>query len=163
MSKTGFVEYRGQNFWIYDVAKGVFLKHLIDAATEYTKKHDASWLDEVIKSWRVSAIVGELGISLGNDASDEQRSVLKDLIHQTCFRLSSIDGFSAEELHSWKILNGEGVHSRGAPFVATQPVIELGQAILMLLDEKLPKAPDGYWWFYGLPSGRSTIKMRNSD
>ena len=32
MSKTQHVEYRGRTFWAYDVALGVFLKYLIDAA-----------------------------------------------------------------------------------------------------------------------------------
>jgi hypothetical protein len=32
MSKSLFVEYRGQGFWAFDVVASVFLKHLVDVA-----------------------------------------------------------------------------------------------------------------------------------
>ena len=32
MSQTQYVKYANRGFWAYDVALGVFLKHLIDAA-----------------------------------------------------------------------------------------------------------------------------------
>jgi hypothetical protein len=62
----------------------------------------------------------------------------------------------SEEMASWNILNGKGVFPRGHPHFPVGPVIEEGEAIRALLAGELPATPEGTWWFYGLPTGRST-------
>jgi hypothetical protein len=61
-------------------------------------------------------------------------------------------------MDTWDILDGQGVDSRGASTILTDPIIELGVAIQLLLSGKLPSAPQGTWWFYGCETGRSIIK-----
>lgn len=56
MSKTMFIEYRGDGFWAYDVAVGVFLKHLIDRAVLYNERQPSPWLGEDIKHWQMNII-----------------------------------------------------------------------------------------------------------
>jgi hypothetical protein len=56
VSKTKYVRYAGRAFWAYDVALGIFLKHLIDAA-EASDQAKAPWLAPLVSSWRVAACV----------------------------------------------------------------------------------------------------------
>lgn len=56
MSQTQSVTYKRRGFWAYDVAVGVFLKYLIDAA-EARGEANASWLSETTSQWRVWAVV----------------------------------------------------------------------------------------------------------
>ena len=72
MSRTQFVEYRDHGFWAYDVALGVFLKRLIDAAEEYHATEAGSWLSEAISWWRVVACVSDYGLTLDSTWSAEQ-------------------------------------------------------------------------------------------
>jgi hypothetical protein len=55
------------------------------------------------------------------------------------------------------------VFSRGESQVLSGPIVELGEAIVALLEGNLPAAPAGSVWFLGTPSGRSTIAMRSAD
>ncbi len=54
MSKTQFVDYGDAGFWAYDVALGIFLKYLIDAA-EAVNARTAPWLAVEIENWRTVA------------------------------------------------------------------------------------------------------------
>ena len=47
--------------------------------------------------------------------------------------------------------------------VLTAPIIELGRAIIALMSGNLPRPPKGETWFYGTPTGRSTIGMRGGE
>jgi hypothetical protein len=47
--------------------------------------------------------------------------------------------------------------------ILTAPIIELGHAIIALVSGSLPRPPKGVAWFYGTPSGRSTIQMDGGD
>ena len=71
------------------------------------------------------------------------------------------ESISAHEMEAWDLLDGEGVFARGASQFPTATVVELGRAIQALLSGTLPPAPEGTWWFYGVETGRSTIKKRS--
>ena len=43
----------------------------------------------------------------------------------------------------------------------TKPVIELGRAIISLLEGTLPRAPVGHWWFYEIEDMSTTMRMRS--
>src|SRR5215469_2062300 len=100
MSKTSFIEYRGEGFWAYDVAVGVLLKHLIDRAC---LRQPCSWLSDCIEHWRVEAIVSDYAMSLDPEWTDSQRRVVKTLIEEACQELQKSEAFSAREAASWKI------------------------------------------------------------
>jgi hypothetical protein len=68
--------------------------------------------------------------------------------------------FSAKEVTAWPILDDLRIFPRGAKFISTAPVIELGQAIIGLVKRSLPEAPAGTWWLFGTPERRDTIRRR---
>jgi hypothetical protein len=161
MSQTKFVDYGGEGFWAYDVALGVFLKHLIDVAEERAGKNEEEWpADSVIKSWRVAACIDPYGLSLGEGWSLSQTARFVSLAGEACARIRSRHGFLATEMESWSILDGEGVFARGANEVLAGPIAELGEAIVALVEGNLSAAPPGTVWLYGAPEGRRTLRDR---
>ena len=76
MSKTLFVDFRGQGFWAFDAVSGIFLKHLIDVAEARIADQNESWLAKAVSRWRFNAICGDCGLFLDENWSAEQiRSV----------------------------------------------------------------------------------------
>ena len=60
VTATKWIEFESRHFWAYDVAAGVFLKHLIDEA-EASGQADTPWLSKAVSSWRVQAVIREFG------------------------------------------------------------------------------------------------------
>ena len=162
VSKTAFVRYGDDGFWTYDVALSIFLKHLIDVAQPRANEPDAGWLGEEAAWWRVVAGVGEgaYGFEIKRPWSRAQRDLFVELARQACDVMAKRDGWSAEEVTSWLMLDNARICPRSATFIATAPVIELGQAIVALAEGTLPEPPPGTWWFFGTPRGRDTLRMR---
>lgn len=161
MSRTQSVTYAGCGFWAYDVALGIFLKYLVDAA-EASAEANTPWLSNAVSSWRFSAVFG-FGEVLREDWSAEQRNTFIALAEGACATLAKRASIPSEEILAWPpMLDDRGVFPRGAKEVLTAPVIELGCAIIDLLYGKLPKAPKGEAWYFGTPDGRSTIQMQDS-
>jgi hypothetical protein len=156
VSKTQFVEYRNQVFWAYDVALGIFLKYLIDAA-EASDQANAPWLSSTISWWRTVACISDYGLTLDADWSTVQRETFIALAERACSTLASRESIPAEEILAWPLLNDLRIFPRGATEVSTGPVIELGRAIIALVGGDLSEAPPGQNWFYGTPTGRQTI------
>jgi hypothetical protein len=163
LSQTQFVRYRQSGFWAYDVALGVFLKHLIDVAEEHRLEHEERWLVETVQWWRVVACVNSYGLALGEEWSAPQIATFLGLAREASVRIGRRESFAAAEMEAWSILDGGGVFARGASEVASGPIVELGEAIVALLEGELPSAPPGTTWFYGTPSGRRTLAMRSPD
>jgi hypothetical protein len=161
MSQTQFVEYGEDWFWAYDVALGVFLKHLIDVAQQRSDQTGGKWpTDSMLEWWRVVATLSDYGLSLGEGWSASQTARFLSLSREACARIRSRDAFPAAELQNWSILDGRGVFARGASEVFPGPVVELGEAIVALVEGSLPAAPAGTTWCYGTPDGRITILMK---
>ena len=159
MSKSVYIEWRNNGFWVYDVALGVLLKHLIDSATESVKRNPAPWLNQSIERWRVQAVVSDPGMYLDENWSTNQVQHFINLLEDCCESLSSRHAFSADEMQAWDILDGEGIDARGDNEFPTNVVMELGLAIVALLKGALPDPPDRTWWFYGTRTGRTTIEI----
>jgi hypothetical protein len=159
MSKRKHVEYRGRAFWGYDVALGIFLKHLIDAAEPLITAPSNAWLGEGVSCWRTVATVGDIGLEIDSAWSAEQIGLFLGLAEQACNILATRDTISAEEIEAWPILDDLHIFPRGAAEVRIAPVVELGRAVISLIDGTLPPAPTGEWWFFGTPEGRKTIRM----
>ncbi len=155
MSATMFVHGRhDEGFWAYDVAAGIFLKYLIDAAHVYAEREPADWLGRCVSDWRSAAVLlANSGLYFDADWSAEELSVILQLITDSCEALTEKDSISANEMHSWEIK----VFARGHDPYPTGPIVGLGCAIQQLLSGILPKPPEQTWWLYGLPTGRSTI------
>jgi hypothetical protein len=162
MTKTQYVGCENRGFWAYDVALGVFLKHLIDAA-ETSGQAKTAWLSTAISSWREVACISDYGLTLGSGWSAAQRQAFIALAEVACARLAERASIPAGEIVGWPILDDLRIHTRGAVEVHTAPVVELGRAIIELVSGELPKAPDGEFWFYGTPTGRQTLVRRSPD
>jgi hypothetical protein len=162
MSATRYVGYVDRGFWAYDVALGVFLKHLIDAA-EASVHVKTPWLCAAISSWREVACIPDYGLTLDVNWSAEERQAFIALAEDASARLAKRASISAEEIVGWHLLDDLHIFPRGAAEVLTAPVVELGRAIIELAYGKLPEAPDSEFWFYGTPTGRQTLRRRRSD
>ena len=163
MSQTCFVRYRDRGFWAYDVALKIFLKHLIDVSQFRCVGADCVWLGEAVRSWRVSTILAsDLGLTIDIDEtwSTNEVSTFIELVEEACRRLADRDSIPAEEIKSWDILDGHGVFQRRATDGLTAPIVELGRAIIALVNETLPEPPTGTLWFFGTPTPDNTIRMR---
>ena len=161
MTATKGIEFEGRFFWAYDVAAGVFLKHLIDEA-EASKHADEPWLSKAVSSWRVQAAITELGLTLEEEWSSAQRAILIELAEAACKKLEQRKSIPANEIASWPMTDKLRIFPRSATEVLTAPIIELGRAIIALLSGNLPQSPKGEAWFFGTPTGRSTIRMNSS-
>jgi hypothetical protein len=161
MSQTQVVKYAGRGFWAYDVAVGVFVKYLLDAAHE-SGEADSPWLSEAVSSWRVWAVVSDYGFTLDEHWSPEHRKTFIALAERACAELASRKSIPAEEIVGWSFADDLRIHPRGATEVFTAPVVELGRAMIALLRSELPDAPKGEAWFFGTHAGRCTIRMDSS-
>jgi len=161
LSRTKYVDYADRGFWAYDVALGVFLKHLIDAA-EGSDQADTGWLSIAIANWRETAAISDIGLTLDADWSVAQRQTFIDLTGHACTSLAKRESLPADEIIAWPLLDDLRIHARGVTELPAGPVIELGQPIIGLVAGTLPEAPIGTAWLYGTDRGRETIGMRSS-
>jgi hypothetical protein len=158
MTLTKWIDPGDRGFWAYDVAAGVFLKYLIDAA-EAKGQADTPFLAKALSQWRVQAVITECGFTLEESWTALQRQNFIAFAEEACARLASRESIPAEEIVSWQLKGDLRIFLPGAKEVNTAPVIELGRAIIALVSGGLLDAPRGEAWFHGTPTGRSTIKM----
>jgi hypothetical protein len=159
VSKTQFVKYSNNGFWAYDVALGIFLKHLIDAA-EASDQADMPWLSDAMSWWRTVACISDYGLTLDEGWSEAQQQTFIALAEEACERLANRESIPAEEIVAWPLLDDLRIFPRGAMEVSTGPVVELGRAVIGLVSGTLPEPPTGTAWFYGTDGGRQTLGMR---
>jgi hypothetical protein len=161
VSQTAFVSYGDDGFWVYDVGLSIFLKHLIDVAEPRANEPDAGWLLEAI-AWRrvVAACQGTFGLEIQQPWPQAQRELFVALARQACDLMAKRKKWSAKEVTSWPIKDDERIFPRGAKFISTAPVIELGRAVIGLIEGTLPEPPQGTYWFFGTPKGRDTLRKR---
>ncbi len=162
MTATKGIGFEGRFFWAYDVAAGVFLKHLIDEA-EASEHAGEPWLSKAVSSWRVQAAITEFELTLEEEWSSSQRQIFIKLAEGACKKLATRESIPAEEVANWPLVDELRIFPRAAKEILTAPVIELGHAIIALVSGSLPRPPKGEAWFYGTPTGRSTIQMSGGD
>jgi hypothetical protein len=137
-------------------------KYLIDEA-EASKQADSPWLSQAVSHWRVQAAITECGLTLEEGWSSAQKQTFIELAEAAGKKLATRESIPAEELASWPLTDKLRIFPRSANKILTGPIIELGRAIVALVSGDLPRPPEGEAWFYGTPTGRSTIRMRGGD
>ena len=162
MTATKGIKFEGRFFWAYDVAAGVFLKYLIDEA-EASEQAGEQWLSDAVSHWRVQAAITECGLTLEEHWSSTQRQIFIKLAEEACKKLATRESIPAKEIASWPLTDELRIFPRSATEVLTAPIIELGHAIIVLVSGKLPRPSKGEAWFYGTPTGRSTIRMNGGE
>lgn len=159
MTSTLFVEFRDDGFWVYEPVSAVFLKHLIDEARSYLGCHDEAWLSEAVEGWRISAVIPDLGFYMDDSWSREQIDTLTALTRAACEALSKRDKIPAKEIESWQMVDDLRCFARGLSAVMTASAIQLGEALIRLVNGTLPEPPPGTAWFF-TPEGCTTIPMK---
>jgi hypothetical protein len=134
------------------------LKHLIDVASSRSMNLDCKWLGSEIINWCLAAVVPDIGWKINSSWSTSQIAVFAELVNQACLDLSRREFYMAPEIASWVLLDDLAVYSRCEAQVYTAPIMELGQAIIALVNHYLPKPPVGKQWIYGAPEGRTTTR-----
>jgi hypothetical protein len=159
LSKTQGVTFYSDFFWAYDVALGVFLKHLIDVAKAHPEEGK---LSEEVLTWGTAYLYGLNLSDTFRSAADIETFI--SFASEACSRLKIRSFFPAEEVMSWMLADEPALHisPRGDSQIATGPVVELGQAIVALISGRLDEPPPGYLWLYGLPDGRQTLRRRQA-
>lgn len=160
MSKSLFIEFRGQGFWAFDVVTSILLKHLVDVASPQIETN-GSWLGEVVHKWEVDTILPDsFGFELAESWSESQIDIVISLIEDACRLLQEREGIPASEIEGWELLDGNRLFARGIQVVSTESVTALGRAIVSILKGELPPAPAGTWWWYGTEVHPGTISKR---
>jgi hypothetical protein len=149
MSKSLYVEFRGQGFWAFDVVSSILLKHMVDVAMPGIVAN-GPWLGEIVQRWREDFAISDFGFYLDEKWTKAQIEVVVDLIEAACTLLEVRDGIPADEIEHWELLDGMRICTRGMPVVPTKPVITLGRAVMSLLRGTLSPAPVGMRWWYGV-------------
>jgi hypothetical protein len=161
LSKSSFVDYQGNGgFWAYDVALGIFLKHLIDAAEEHAAASGEGWLREEAADWRrIAGLVETIGLDLDCDRTwtMAQRDVFVNVVKKACANLAQRNQIPAAEIETRPIFEDLRLSTRGEAVVATAPIVELGRAIVSLIQGTLDDPPTNTLWYYGWPEGRLTM------
>ncbi len=159
MSKSVYVGFRDQGFWAFDVIVSILLKHLVEVAEP--KVADNQWLAEVVHQWRVGTVIPDsCGVNLDDNWSDEQVEVIVLLFEETCKMLQEQDNITAEQIAQWQLLDAMQIFCRGIPVFSAKSIVDLCEAIILMLCGRLPPAPAGTWWWYGVEDHPRTIPRR---
>ncbi|MBX7184393.1 MAG: hypothetical protein K1Y01_04530 [Vicinamibacteria bacterium] len=158
MSKTQFVEFSNRGFWAYDVALGIFLKHLVDAG-ENPEHAAIQWVQDALPKWR--AVIAAAGSGLGWRIDEgwlgSESGLFLQLAQEATRQLASRASIPVAEMEEWAAFDGLENVSRGVPVVLTAPIVELGEAIHRLLQGPSVDPPHGKYWLYGTPTGRMIV------
>jgi hypothetical protein len=163
MSKTTPVQFRGRSFWAFDVSLSILLAELIDIAEALGPERRPPWLAGALPTLRLHAAVGDLLFSPDLGLQDGQLDELIALIAEATRRLRQrrTVTVTAAEAAEWIVLDDQTVLWRPADAVDTEPIAELGEAVMQLLQGTLPSPPLGTWWYFGLSGGPQTVAMRD--
>lgn len=161
MSRSKYVEFGERGFWAYDVAVGIFFKHLIDAVEASGQAH-TPFLNAAISLWRVQAAVSDIGLTLEKSWTQLQRKNITDFAEQACLMIATRESIPADEIVRWPLIGNYRIHTRGEKEVHTGPIVELGHAVIALVSGTLPEPPKSKAWFYGDPEGLTTIALESN-
>jgi hypothetical protein len=156
MSRTAPIEYDGQMLWAYDESRGIWMKHLIDAIVDIAPD---AWTDAELDGLRATASLGSAA-AWTIELTAEQRPHFLAAARQATDRLAAEDFLSRSEAQTRYMLEDLPLirHSGGHELIATAPLVQLGNAVIALVEGTLePPPPRNAWYF--TDDGRETIRM----
>lgn len=159
MSSTATVEFGGRGLWAYAGSLAILLATVIKLAEDLPSDRRSSWLPDMLDTMKASAVVTDFGLVIDESWHGERVDLLATLVAKANQQLRDQATISEAEVAHWNVLDGDTVTWRGSPIVDTAPVVDLGMAIIQLIDGTLPYPPPGTWWYYGVDGGPSTIVM----
>lgn len=150
---TSFVDYRGCGFWTRDAALETVLGLLV--AELQPLSEDDSALSAILDSWTLQATAGFMGCVSpalsDNLASPGMSALLTAGLRRILAGLQGDGPISADD--PGFIARAERVSDGGpwrCPSARAPWVIEVGKALLDLIDGQLPATPDDFWFVDGL-------------
>jgi hypothetical protein len=144
---------------VYDASMSLVLAQTLRLVEDRSPDRRPGWWSTVERDLRVHAVITEAHLDLWLD--DAQRDELARLFDEVAELVRERRFFTIEAAAAWPVLDDLTVRFRGREPMATAPAAELGHALAQLVRGVLPASPGGTWWFYGTPSGRSLIRMRD--
>lgn len=160
MTKTLYVEFRGNGFWAFDVSAAVFLKHLIDVANEHLCSNDDQWLCDAIRHWQITVAAAELAWFADNTWTPEQVATVIQLSKLAIRTILEKGDIPAATVTAWRILESHSIFCRGFDPIPALAVVGLGDAFVDLLQGSLATPPTGHQWFFTLDSpARQVIRI----
>ncbi len=104
MSRSTYVNYKGNGFWVRRYEVGVFLEYLINFAEEWIEQKkdnkETTWIEECIELWEFNIYNSEFGVHLDEGWSDKELAIVISLIKKTYPHLKK--GFS-KEIGKWNV------------------------------------------------------------
>jgi hypothetical protein len=97
---TQGIDFADRFFWAYDVAVGVFLKHLINEA-QASREANTPWLSEAVSHWHRQAAIAEFGLTLEENWTSLQRQTFIELATKACEKLAMRESIPADEIEAW--------------------------------------------------------------
>ena len=159
MTSLKGVRFRNRNIWVYDASVSVLLAQVIRAVEDMPAARRPVWWLNIVQDMRSAAALTYFGIDLDLGLDDIQREEFAELVDDAGAVLLRRGTFTADEAAAWKVLDDMSVTFRGTEPADLAPAAEVGTALTALIRGTLPPAPEGTWWFYGPPGGRTTIRM----
>jgi hypothetical protein len=150
------VEYLDRWFWVYDVSLSILLAETAEVAESSLTGNSPHWLPDVVEGLRISAVDTDCGFYL-DDYTDDQIKHLVNWLLEAVRRLRDRRWVTADEAAQWYLIDGYTVDLRDANAVPTEPVAQLGETIVQMIEGPLPPAPPGTQWYYGRPGAPVTI------
>jgi hypothetical protein len=146
------IEFRGRRLWAHTEGLQVLLALMVEAA-EKLDANDERWFQELVAQWRVEASVAVFGRALDDSWSPEQLTLIKDVIGSVRRELREPDAVHRVLRPGWSVLDDLPVADGVSPLRVIERVDEVADAMIQLLDQRLPPNPPGSWWFVGLGEG----------
>ncbi len=163
MSRSAAIGYGKELIWALDVIAGILLKHLVDVASARDLSND-QWLARAIERWRVQiTLAGDLGVTLDKAWSGDQVRIVVSLLEEACKLLEKRSEIPAAEAEKWEGAPGERFFARRMPVIRTRPVINLGNAIVAMLERRLPAPPAGTLWWFGVEDEPETMRRKDGS
>jgi hypothetical protein len=113
MSRTTTIEYDDRSFWVFDEARAIWLKYLIDAVGLRISSGSATHFAASLDSWRVSATVGDFAMTLGPWTPDERDEFLQ-INSEACSALAASQPLAPERPEHPRRRGSRGDMSRGS-------------------------------------------------
>jgi hypothetical protein len=140
--------------WAYDSALAIWLGRMITVAAERVSDQSADpWLDEQVQAWRIAAAVPDVAFSIGEGWTGEQINMFAVIGEAACDQLERAGTVRRNDPAMIGVLDDYDVIWRGDDEQSTDPIVELGKAIISLLRGDLSGDVSGIDWIYGTPEG----------
>ena len=153
MSRTVPVEFRGAEFWAYDVSLSILLAEMVRVAGE----NPSPWLASRLQDFRVHAVVGaDFALPLDEWVEGHEDEFIA-LVEAACADLAPRSVITAAEVAEWRVLDDSTVIWRRQDHLDVRQVIALAEALVAIIRGTHPPAPTCRTWFLGTPDPTQTL------